>query len=143
MLYLRWYSAIPGIVQALSSRLGPSNACSACRQVATEPLHRNLHRAPQLIPTLRRGFSRLSVHNSQKHGATEPSTERDAGSSGNRTQRRKLARSPAANSSLRRVAVEAQRTRSGMLSRTQLLEQGLGELKACLALLCFWSKLIF
>lgn len=82
-----------------------------------------------LGPRLRRDFSFLNARYSQKYGVTELPVERDSASSRTQSQRRKLARSPAANSSLRRVAVEAQRTRSGILSRTQLLEQGLGDLK--------------
>ncbi|QGA13155.1 hypothetical protein EYB26_000802 [Talaromyces marneffei] len=121
------------MVQAFSRHVEPSYICSACRQIATQPLHRPRHIAPLLSLRLRRDFSYLSARNLQKHGATEPPTEEDAGSSGSQSQRRKLARSPAANSSLRRVAVEAQRTRSGILSKTQLLEQGLGELKTVTA----------
>lgn len=133
MNHLRRYSANPGIVQAFFSRhVGPSSICSACRQITTQPLHQPSRIVPLLGPRLRRGFSCLNTRNSQNHGASETPTEKDAGSSGNQSQRRKLARSPAANSSLRRVAVEAQRTRSGILSRTQLLEQGLGELKVWL-----------
>ncbi|KAF3404249.1 MIOREX complex component 10 [Talaromyces pinophilus] len=133
MNHLRRYSANPGIVQAFSRHAGPSSICSACCQITAQPLHRPSRIVPLLGPRLRRGFSCLIARNSQNHGASEPPTEKDAGSSGNQSQRRKLARSPAANSSLRRVAVEAQRTRSGILSRTQLLEQGLGELKTVTA----------
>lgn len=139
MNLLRRYSAKPGIVQAFSRHVGPSYICSACRQVTTQPLHRPPRIVPLLGPRLRRDFS-SNAPNLQKHGATEPPTEKDASSSGNQSQRRKLARSPAANSSLRRVAVEAQRTRSGILSRTQLLEQGLGELRVWLAVYCACTR---
>lgn len=139
MNHLRRYSANPGIVQAFSHHFGPLYICSACRQNTTPLLHRSPRIVPVLGPRIRRDFSCLSPRNSQKHGANEPPTEKDAGSPGNQSQRRKLARSPAANSSLRRVAVEAQRTRSGILSRTQLLEQGLGELKVWLGVYCACS----
>lgn len=130
MNHLRRYSAKPGVVQAFSGHLGPSYICSTCRQITTQPLHRPSRMIVSLLDLrLRRDFSCSRARSSQKHGATEPPPQEDAGSSGSQSQRRKLARSPTANSSLRRVAVEAQRTRSGILSRTQLLEQGLGELK--------------
>ncbi|KAL1991375.1 hypothetical protein VTN49DRAFT_5367 [Thermomyces lanuginosus] len=48
-------------------------------------------------------------------------------------QRRKAARSPAAPTSLRRVAVEAQRSKDGMKSRSMLSEKGLGQTKTVTA----------
>jgi hypothetical protein len=44
-------------------------------------------------------------------------------------QRRRSSRTPAAPTSLRRVAVEAQRSRDGFLSKAQLKEQGIDQTK--------------
>ncbi|KAH8692667.1 YagE family protein [Talaromyces proteolyticus] len=72
-------------------------------------------------------FSSLSVRLSSKQSPPGESTRKAAVSgSGTPVHRRKTA----ANTSLRRVAVEAQRSRSGVLSRDQLAEKGLDQSKA-------------
>lgn len=129
MISRRRVSAIPGIVQIFSPRFSRSYVCFACRKLPTQTPHQPSRLVASLYPRLRSSFSSLNARTLQEQGTVPGSNGKDVASSGNQLQRRKLARSPAANSSLRRVAVEAQRSRSNILSRTQLLEKGLGEVK--------------
>lgn len=122
-----------GRVQTPSRHVDSPSLCAIQRQLEVNAF-RQRQKYPSILPILlptRRSFSSFDAPGPQKpHATTDQSTEKDAETSGTQSQRRKMARSPAANSSLRRVAVEAQRTRSGILTRTQLLEKGLGgELK--------------
>jgi uncharacterized Rmd1/YagE family protein len=94
--------------------------CSACRKVGGEglkqPSFRTLHNSPALLrPRKREFFSSSSPLHSQKSQDTEPPIEGSPTSVQPNNPKRKTARSPAAKTSLRRVAVEAQRSKDGGL----------------------------
>ncbi|OKL60325.1 hypothetical protein UA08_04060 [Talaromyces atroroseus] len=113
------------------ARFGCFYVCLACRQTTTQSLCRP---SRPVSLRFRKDFSSLNSRLLQKQDVIEESAEKDGVSApGSPSQRRKFARSPAASSSLRRVAVEAQRTRSGILSKARLLEKGLGEPKTVTA----------
>ncbi|KAJ5104094.1 hypothetical protein N7532_004623 [Penicillium argentinense] len=108
-----------------------SAICSACkRPMIPRPLRQAqiqyLHASPALALPRRRDFFTSNAQLAQ----TQPSTD-DASSENPelQKQRRRSARVPAAPTSLRRVAVEAQRSRDGFLSKAQLKEQGIHQTK--------------
>lgn len=76
----------------------------------------------------RTGFFSSIAHFRQKQSNKDGDVSEDW-SSEPQKQRRRGARSPAAPTSLRRVAVEAQRSRDSFISRAQLKEQGFYQTK--------------
>jgi required for meiotic nuclear division protein 1 len=94
--------------------------CSACRKAGGEavrqPSFRTLHNSPALLqPRKREFFSSSSPLHSQKPQNAEPAIDDASTTTQPDNPKRKTARSPAAKTSLRRVAVEAQRSRDGGL----------------------------
>src|SRR2546423_13128401 len=94
--------------------------CSACRRASGEAVRhqsfRNLHNSPALLrPRKREFFSSSSPLHGQKLQNTEFRTEDATAPTQPENSKRKTARSPAAKTSLRRVAVEAQRSKDGGL----------------------------
>jgi required for meiotic nuclear division protein 1 len=94
--------------------------CSACRRVGSEglklPAFRALHNSPTLHrPRKREFFSSSSPLHSQKLQNLEPLRDDAHDAIQPDNPKRKTARSPAAKTSLRRVAVEAQRSKDGGL----------------------------
>src|SRR5271156_3032424 len=94
--------------------------CSACRKAGGEalkqPSFRTLHNSPALLrPRKREFFSSSSPLHSQRSQDAEPPIEGSSTSVQPDNPKRKTARSPAAKTSLRRVAVEAQRSKDGGL----------------------------
>ena len=94
--------------------------CSACRKAGREavqqPSFRTLHNSPaHLRPRKREFFSSSSPLHSQKPQNTEPTIDDASTTAQPDNPKRKTARSPAAKTSLRRVAVEAQRSKDGGL----------------------------
>ena len=109
---------------------------SCCRRPASRfpmrPQTQFLHASPRLALPRRKDFFSSNAHLKQKQNAEEPIES----SPDSRNQRRRGPRSPAAPTSLRRVAVEAQRSKDSILSKSLLKEQGLHRTKvACLTLL--------
>jgi hypothetical protein len=105
--------------------------CSACRAqtaagLVRQPRYHNLHVSSPLYFPRRKDFFSSNALLNQKQTATDEELKKEAQ---NQKQRRKASRSPAANTSLRRVAVEAQRSKDGMLSRSILSEKGLNQCK--------------
>lgn len=130
MSFLKQLPGKPRVFGSLPRRFDRSYVCLACRQMTHQSsLYRPSRTVSSFLIRSRKEFSSRNSRLWQKQYPIEGSTEKDAVYSGNQSPRRKLTRSPAASSSLRRVAVEAQRTRNGILSKTQLLEKGLGECK--------------
>ncbi|KAJ5540061.1 hypothetical protein N7513_008393 [Penicillium frequentans] len=107
-----------------------ASLCSACkRPVPTrlwrQPQSQFLHATPALELPRRKDFFSSNAHLSQKQSSKEEGAEILE----SQKQRRRAARSPAAPTSLRRVAVEAQRSREGSASKAQLREQGIHQTK--------------
>src|SRR5947207_4262106 len=100
--------------------------CSACRRVGGEvlrqPTFRTLHNSRTLQrPRKREFFSSSSPLHSQKQPNPEPLTDDTHNTVRPDNPKRKTARSPAAKTSLRRVAVEAQRSKDGgLLAKSKL-----------------------
>src|SRR5271170_7333388 len=97
--------------------------CSACRKAGGEalkqPSFRTLHNSPALLrPRKREFFSSSSPLHSQRSQDAEPPTEGSSTSVQPDNPKRKTARSPAAKTSLRRVAVEAQRSKDANLAKS-------------------------
>jgi uncharacterized Rmd1/YagE family protein len=91
-----------------------------CRKAGGEtlkqPSFRTLHNSPALLqPRKREFFSSSSPLHGQKTQDTEPPIDDASTTAQPDTPKRKTARSPAAKTSLRRVAVEAQRSKDGGL----------------------------
>lgn len=111
-----------------STMFARASACAACKRPVTLRLLKNprnhyLHVSPALKLPRRRDFfsSNTFLAQRQNDETTEhPEPEK---------QRRRGGRAPAAPTSLRRVAVEAQRSRDGFLSKAQLKEQGIHQTK--------------
>ena len=94
--------------------------CSACHKAGGEavkqPSFRTLHNSPAFLrPRKREFFSSSSPLHSQKSQNTEPIIDDVSTTTQLDNPKRKTARSPAAKTSLRRVAVEAQRSKDGGL----------------------------
>ena len=115
---------------------------SSCRPAAGDVLkYRNLrpiHAAPALLlPRRRDFFSSNSIlrqrgENPDDHGALQDS-QADRGELAQMQKRRKTARSSAAKTSLRRVAVEAQRTKESPRSQIQSVDDEIQATKAVTA----------
>jgi hypothetical protein len=104
--------------------------CLACkRPLASRLLTRSqtqyLHASPALELPRRRDFFSSNAHLAQKQPNNDESTEQLE----SQKQRKRASRAPAAPTSLRRVAVEAQRSRDGFISKAQLKEQGIDQTK--------------
>lgn len=104
------------------------------------PLSHNfyyLHRSTLLCSSRRKDHFSSKAYLLQRQTANDDSpTDETATVSSQRQQeiqrqRKRGVRSPAAPTSLRRVAVEAQRSKSAFLSKTQLEERGLYQTKVC------------
>ncbi|GAD99007.1 YagE family protein [Paecilomyces variotii No. 5] len=110
--------------------------CSACRKptvfgVLRQPRNQHLHASSPLGLPRRKDFfsSNAYLRQKQSQGDAElaqPELE-------TQKQRRKASRTPATKTSLRRVAVEAQRSRDGILSKAQLSERGIYKTKVVTA----------
>lgn len=122
----------------MTMRIPPSPAmfarapvCFACkRPLALRPLKRPqnqyLHASPALeLPRRKDFFSSNAVLAQKQLSKNDESTDQLE----NRKQRKRASRAPAAPTSLRRVAVEAQRSRDGFLSKARLKEQGIDQTK--------------
>lgn len=96
-------------------------------RLVTRPQNQYLHRSSSLGLPRRKDFfsSNAYLQQRQLRNGDSPA-EMDPES---QKQRRRSGRSPAATTSLRRVAVEAQRSRDGFLSKAQLKEQGIHQTK--------------
>ncbi|KAJ6115903.1 Protein of unknown function DUF155 [Penicillium sp. IBT 18751x] len=108
--------------------------CLACRRsLALRPLARPqiqyLHASPALELPRRRDFFSSNANLAQKQPSDDESIEQLE----LQKQKRRAGRAPAAPTSLRRVAVEAQRSRDGFISKTQLKEQGIDQTKTVTA----------
>ncbi|KAJ5683733.1 uncharacterized protein N7477_000078 [Penicillium maclennaniae] len=106
----------------------------ACkRSLALRPLARPqiqyLHASPALELPRRRNFFSSNANLAQKQPSDDESTEQLE----LQKKKRRAGRAPAAPTSLRRVAVEAQRSRDGFISKTQLKEQGIDQTKTVTA----------
>ncbi|KAL4764424.1 RMD1 family protein [Aspergillus foveolatus] len=106
-----------------------SSICNrpAAVRILRQPQSHYLHESPPLSLPRRKDFFSSNAFLAQKHGdAAEGSEE-------SQKQRRRGTRSPAAPTSLRRVAVEAQRSRDSFKSKAQLREAGLLQTKTVTA----------
>ncbi|KAL6233967.1 hypothetical protein BDW75DRAFT_213575 [Aspergillus navahoensis] len=100
---------------------------SAAIRILRQPQSHYLHATPPLSLPRRKDFFSSNAFLAQKHGdAAEGSEE-------SQKQRRRGTRSPAAPTSLRRVAVEAQRSKDSFKSKDQLREAGLLQTKTVTA----------
>lgn len=104
--------------------------CLACkRPLSLRPLTRPqiqyLHASPALELPRRRDFFSSNANLAQKQPNNDESIEQLE----LQKQKRRASRAPAAPTSLRRVAVEAQRSREGFISKSQLKEQGIDQTK--------------
>lgn len=111
-----------------------STIFSACRRPVIPQLLRQtqnqcLHASPALALPRRRDFFTSNAQLAQKQSNTNDESLENLEL---QKQRRRSARAPAAPTSLRRVAVEAQRSRDGFLSKAQLKEQGIDQTKVTL-----------
>ncbi|KAH2828439.1 hypothetical protein KXW08_004447 [Aspergillus fumigatus] len=95
------------------------------------PQSHNLHASYPLGLPRRKDFFSSNAFLSQKQSRNGDLSQEL--SSETQKQRRRGARNPAAPTSLRRVAVEAQRSKDGILSKAQLKEQGIYQTKAVTA----------
>ncbi|RDH30454.1 hypothetical protein BDQ94DRAFT_148458 [Aspergillus welwitschiae] len=96
-----------------------------------QPRSQYLHATPPLSYPRRKDFFSSNAYLYQKQMKNGDTTDEAVLES--QKQRRRSNRSPAASTSLRRVAVEAQRSKDGMLSKAQLREQGLYQPKTVTA----------
>ena len=103
-----------------------SFVCNACRKPTTfevlkQPRQQFLHASPPLFLPRRKDFFSSNATLRQKQPSQDtPKGEELTESS---KQKRKATRSPIAKTSLRRVAVEAQRSRDGILSKARPSEE--------------------
>jgi hypothetical protein len=107
-----------------------TSLCSACKRpvaprLLRSPQNQSLYALPPLGLPRRKDFS-SSVYLAQKQLSTDDGS---ADSIDSQKQRQHSRRMPAAPTSLRRVAVEAQRSKDGILSKAQLKEQGIHQSK--------------
>ncbi|KAI9929048.1 hypothetical protein ASPWEDRAFT_37003 [Aspergillus wentii DTO 134E9] len=109
----------------------------ACKRSVTvakllkQPQNQYLHASPSLGLPRRKDFFSSNAYLNQKQSKNGDITE--VLLSEPQKQRRRGGRSPAAPTSLRRVAVEAQRSKDGFLSKAQLKEQGPNQTKTVTA----------
>jgi hypothetical protein len=106
--------------------------CSICRRPSVasllkQPQSHNLHASYPLGLPRRKDFFSSNAFLSQKQSRNGDLSQDLL--SETQKQRRRGARNPAAPTSLRRVAVEAQRSKDGILSKAQLKEQGIYQTK--------------
>ncbi|PTU21777.1 hypothetical protein P175DRAFT_0456764 [Aspergillus ochraceoroseus IBT 24754] len=105
------------------------------RPVATrllrQPRSQHLHASSPLSLPRRKDFFSSNAFLSQKQSAVGDTA--DESQQELHKQKRRGGRSPAAPTSLRRVAVEAQRSKDGFISKAQLKEHGLYQTKAVTA----------
>ncbi|GIK01554.1 hypothetical protein Aspvir_005592 [Aspergillus viridinutans] len=106
--------------------------CSVCRRptvarLLKQPQSHNLHASYPLGLPRRKDFFSSNAFLSQKQSKNGDLSQELF--SETQKQRRRGARNPAAPTSLRRVAVEAQRSKDGILSKAQLKEQGIYQTK--------------
>ncbi|KAL5002407.1 hypothetical protein BDV10DRAFT_120364 [Aspergillus recurvatus] len=106
-----------------------SSICNrpAAIRILRQPQSHYLHASPPLNLPRRKDFFSSNAFLAQKHGGTAEGTEES------QKQRRRGTRSPAAPTSLRRVAVEAQRSKDSFKSKAQLREAGLLQTKTVTA----------
>ncbi|PLN85856.1 hypothetical protein BDW42DRAFT_133295 [Aspergillus taichungensis] len=109
--------------------------CTACKRPATskllkQPRNQYIHASSPLSLPRRKDFFSSNAHLSQKQPKNGDLSDESAES---QKQRRRTGRSPAASTSLRRVAVEAQRSKDGILSKAQLRERGVFQTKSITA----------
>lgn len=100
--------------------------CLSCKrpvlQLPTRPQTQYLHVSPPLALPRRKDFFSSNAHLKQNQNNNDEPIEFSPDS---QKQRRRGPRLPAAPTSLRRVAVEAQRSKDGIHSKALLKEQGL------------------
>lgn len=106
--------------------------CSICRRptmakILKQPQSHNVHASYPLGLPRRKDFFSSNAFLSQKQSRNGDFSQEL--SSETQKQRRRGARNPAAPTSLRRVAVEAQRSKDGILSKAQLKEQEIYQTK--------------
>ncbi|KAL5366491.1 hypothetical protein BJX96DRAFT_161033 [Aspergillus floccosus] len=111
-------------------------ACSIFKRPAVKrlqklPQSQYLHASCPLSLPRRKDFFSSNAYLSQRQSRSGDAAEEALQEA--QKQKRRGTRSPAAPTSLRRVAVEAQRSRDGFLSKAQLKEQGLHQTKAVTA----------
>ena len=101
---------------ALANHLYSARSRRAAFDLCKQPGLRPLHASPIFQNPRRRDFfsSNAALHNQKTHNDSAP----DGGKASAQTQNRKTARPSGAKTSLRRVAVEAQRSKDGKLART-------------------------
>ncbi|KAL5050000.1 hypothetical protein BDW71DRAFT_174513 [Aspergillus fruticulosus] len=106
-----------------------SSICSrpAAIRILRQPKSHYLHASPPLSLPRRKDFFSSNAFLAHKHGDTAEGSEES------QKQRRRGTRSPAAPTSLRRVAVEAQRSKDSFKSKAQLREAGLLQTKTVTA----------
>ncbi|KAJ5360999.1 hypothetical protein N7541_001843 [Penicillium brevicompactum] len=114
---------------------GKPYVCLGCKRTLSRPLLRSqtqlIFGYPSLLLPRRKEFFSSGTHLNQSRGqASNHPTETHPDS---QNQRRRGSRSPAAPTSLRRVAVEAQRSKDGFISKALLREQGLNGTKTVTA----------
>jgi uncharacterized Rmd1/YagE family protein len=101
-----------------------------------QPRNQHLHASSSFSHGRRKDFfsSNAVLRQSQSQSQSQPAnnTSKELNLQG-QSKKRKAGRSAAANTSLRRVAVEAQRSRDGILSDSQLTEKGLYQTKTVTA----------
>ncbi|KAE8390547.1 hypothetical protein BDV23DRAFT_155268 [Aspergillus alliaceus] len=103
----------------------------AATRLVKQPRSQYLHATSPLSLPRRKDFFSSNAYLAQKQTKTGDVSE-ELGEEFQK-QRRRGGRSPAAPTSLRRVAVEAQRSKDGFLSRAMLKEQGLYQTKVVTA----------
>ncbi|KAL4946150.1 hypothetical protein BDV06DRAFT_183268 [Aspergillus oleicola] len=103
----------------------------AAIRILKQPQSHYLHATSPLGLPRRKDFFSSNAYLAQKQPATGDAAE--GSSQESQKQRKRGGRSPAAPTSLRRVAVEAQRSRDSFRSKTQLREAGLLQTKAVTA----------
>lgn len=113
--------------------------CSACRKstvfgVLRQPRNQHLHASPPLGLPRRKDFFSSNAYLKQER--SQGDSEAAQSELETQKQRRKASRTPATKTSLRRVAVEAQRSRDGILSKAQLSEKGLYKTKVAKLISC-------
>ncbi|KXG48872.1 Protein of unknown function DUF155 [Penicillium griseofulvum] len=110
------------------------HVCLSCKRTGlrlpTRPQIQYLHVSPPLALPRRKDFFSSNAHLKQKQNNSDEPIEFSADS---QKQRRRGPRLPAAPTSLRRVAVEAQRSKDGIISKALLKEQGLYRTKTVTA----------
>ncbi|KAJ5287952.1 hypothetical protein N7478_003638 [Penicillium angulare] len=111
-----------------------ASICSTCKRpmplrLWRQPQNQYLHASPALQLPRRKDFFSSNAHLAQKLSSKDDGNE----NAESQKQRRRGVRLPAVSTSLRRVAVEAQRSRDGFLSKSQLKEQGIYQTKTITA----------